>query len=125
MSTFQLQFWDAAARQYVPDIEGEHKAIAPVFEVATGARRLVRVDKARPLRPRYTVPRGGTAASKDKDATVRAYLDWCIAHNVAPTFYAETYFRQWWPACMPCQLVPMADFLGPAPDAEPDPDADA
>jgi hypothetical protein len=124
MSTFQLQFWDAAARQYVPDIEGEHKGIAPMFEVATGARRLVRVDKARPMRPRYTVPRGGTSGSMSPDQTVRAYLDWCIVHNVAPTFYTGSRYQGWWTGS-PCQRVPMADFLGPAPEAEPDPDADA
>jgi len=120
---FELQLFNG--KEYAPLMAGERRALETPFEQAAGLRaprRIVKVSKERPARPRYTVPRGGTSGSMSPDQTVRAYLDWCIAHDVAPTFYAEKYYRAWWPNDKPCRLVPMADFLGDAPEPEPDPE---
>jgi hypothetical protein len=119
MSTiYQLQLFNGKAYETVRTLEADRPdALRP--EVYPGrAWRIVNAAKDRPARPRYTVPRGGTAGSMSKDETVRAYLDWCMARDVAPTFYYERSYSFWWPKGKPYRLVPRADFLGDAPANE-------
>jgi hypothetical protein len=66
-----------------------------------------------------------TGHSMSADETVRAYLDWCIARGIRPTFYeGSRYIRvHYGPHYRPlpdfqAKTVPMADFLGDAPANE-------
>ena len=116
-TTFRLEYFNG--KTYEP-------ADVPAMTVADALRpsvypsrawRIVATHKDRPARPRYTAPRGSTAGSKSQGETVRAYLDWCIAHGVAPTFYkGSRYVCNW--GSRPCKVVPVSDFLGDAPANE-------
>ena len=119
---FQLQIFDG--KEYRTMIEGDYRDMVDAFEGARlcGApRRLVLKDKAWPARPKYTPPRGRRSSGRTTQDIIGAYMRWAESkelpqvHVYESSGYPATGYKGMW-----FIQVPVADFLGPAPEGEPD-----
>jgi hypothetical protein len=117
----QYELQELTGRDYVPRLAGDLATVrAAADAMGPRPRRVVRVDKARPLRPRYARPRGATGPTLSARATVGAYLGWARAAGLervtvyrresAPWVYAEASGRGF-----ALREVAVSDFLGPPP----------
>lgn len=113
---FELQLFDG--KRYATVATGERRKLEPLFYGLKCARRIVDPDKQRDLVPRYRPPRGSTGSALTADQAVRAYFDWAIAKgltSVAVYANGRAYPQL---ATLKLRYVPVADFLGPAPEPE-------
>jgi hypothetical protein len=116
---FELQILDG--RDYRTTARGDYRTMAAAFETMKQPRRLVLTSKARPARACYRRPAGTRAPAMSKAETKRAYLLWAERAGVeCVTFYEGDREGLIWSARHVARFVPVADILGPAPDAEPE-----
>ena len=117
MTEFQLQLFDG--KRYTVAGSGDLKACQKESETAPRPWRIVKTDKARPDKPAYRRPTGARGSGRLAKETIRAYLGWAQARGLpSVTFYAtDVSWRRVWQGTY--RFVPVADFLGPAPEAEP------
>lgn len=109
---YQLQLFNG--KTYEPSVTGDHKDVRAAFDMLAGvARRLVRSDKARPLKPKLpNVPRASRARSKyETDCLIGQYLTWAKAKGLKQiTAYRGVFYGA--AQGMGVRHVEVKDFLG-------------
>ena len=123
---YRLELFDGKA--YRVAAVGTLRELEPATELAIAAgnksRRITLAAKDRPAVPKYTKPRGSHAGSMTAKETVEAYLQWAKSKGLKTV----TVYRAVFPASLALlkhfdvRYVDVADFLGDAPQAEPDGD---
>lgn len=118
---YELQRFNGKA--YEPVFQGELKAVDQYGrENDLGPRRrIVNVEKARDLKPKYRKPVPGRAAALPVDAVIRRYLEWAKAKGLKEVaFYKNQVVGAGYAYenGIAVRWVDPAEFLGPAPAAE-------
>ena len=115
---FRLELFDGKA--YRVAAVGKLDDVRPVS--SGGNWRITLAAKDRPAVPKYTKPRGSHAGSMTAKETVEAYLQWAKSKGIKTV----TVYRAVFPASLALlkhfdvRYVDVCDFLGDAPQAEPD-----
>lgn len=115
---FRLELFDGKA--YRVAAVGKLDDVRPVS--SGGNWRITLAAKDRPAVPKYTKPRGSHAGSMTAKETVEAYLRWAKSKGIKTV----TVYRAVFPASLALlkhfdvRYVDVCDFLGDAPQAEPD-----
>lgn len=113
---FELQVLEG--KSYRTIATSNRRQLGLMFDSMRCARRIVDPDKKRDPRPRYRPPRGSAVGALSADQAVRAYFEWAIAKgltSVAVYANGRAYPQL---ATLKLRYVPVADFLGPAPEPE-------
>lgn len=121
---YKLELFDGKA--YRVAAEGTLRELEPATERAIAAghksRRITLAAKDRPAVPKYRKPSGSRTSGRTAQETVEAYLQWAKSKGLKTV----TVYRAVFPASLALlkhfdvRYVDVADFLGDAPQAEPD-----
>lgn len=124
---FRLELFDGKA--YSVAATGTLRELEPATELAIAAghksRRITLAAKDRPAVPKYRTPSGSRTGSMGAKEKVEAYLQWAKSKGLKTV----TVYRAVFPASLALlkhfdvRYVDVSDFLGDAPQAEPDDDA--
>ena len=116
---YELQIFDRNAREYRRSAYGPLADVRAAFEASHAPRRLVLASKAYPARPVYHRPRGRTGSGRTKQDIIGAYMQWAESKGLEQV---HVYESAGFPATgykgMRFIQVPVADFLGDAPQPE-------
>ena len=123
---YKLELFDGKA--YSVAATGTLRELEPATEQAIAAgnksRRITLAAKDRPAVPKYRKPSGSRTSGRTAQETVEAYLQWAKSKGLKTV----TVYRAVFPASLALlkhfdvRYVDVADFLGDAPQAEPDGD---
>ena len=117
---FRLELFDGKA--YRVAAVGKLDDVRPVS--SGGNWRITLAAKDRPAVPKYRKPSGSRTSGRTAQETVEAYLQWAKSKGLKTV----TVYRAVFPASLALlkhfdvRYVDVADFLGDAPQAEPDGD---
>ena len=121
---YKLELFDGKA--YHVAATGTLRELEPATDAARAAgnksRRITLAAKDRPAVPKYRKPSGSHTGSMTAKETVEAYMQWARAKGLKTV----TVYRGRFPASLEwfrhldVRFVDVADFLGDAPQAEPD-----
>ena len=123
---YRLELFDGKA--YSVAATGTLRELEPATDAARAAgnksRRITLAAKDRPAVPKYRKPSGSRTSGHTAQETVEAYLQWAKSKGLKTV----TVYRAVFPASLALlkhfdvRYVDVADFLGDAPQAEPDAD---
>ena len=123
---YKLELFDGKA--YHVAATGTLRELEPATDAARAAgnksRRITLAAKDRPAVPKYRKPSGSRTSGRTAQETVEAYLQWAKSKGLKTV----TVYRAVFPASLALlkhfdvRYVDVADFLGDAPQAEPDGD---
>ena len=123
---YKLELFDGKA--YHVAATGTLRELEPATDAARAAgnksRRITLAAKDRPAVPKYRKPSGSRTSGRTAQETVEAYLQWAKSKGLKTV----TVYRAVFPASLALlkhfdvRYVDVADFLGDAPQAEPDAD---
>ena len=121
---YRLELFDGKA--YRVAAVGTLRELEPATELAIAAgnksRRITLAAKDRPAVPKYRKPSGSRTSGRTAQETVEAYLQWAKSKGLKTV----TVYRAVFPASLALlkhfdvRYVDVSDFLGDAPQAEPD-----
>lgn len=121
---YRLELFDGKA--YRVSATGTLRELEPATELAIAAgnksRRITLAAKDRPAVPKYRKPSGSRTSGRTAQETVEAYLQWAKSKGLKTV----TVYRAVFPASLALlkhfdvRYVDVCDFLGDAPQAEPD-----
>lgn len=121
---YKLELFDGKA--YHVAATGTLRELEPATDAARAAgnksRRITLAAKDRPAVPKYRKPGGSRTSGRTAQETVEAYLQWAKSKGLKTV----TVYRAVFPASLALlkhfdvRYVDVADFLGEAPQAEPD-----
>ena len=121
---YKLELFDGKA--YRVAATGTLRQLEPATDAARAAgnksRRITLAAKDRPAVPKYRTPSGSRTSGRTAQETVEAYLQWAKSKGLKTV----TVYRAVFPASLALlkhfdvRYVDVADFLGEAPQAEPD-----
>ena len=123
---YKLELFDGKA--YRVAATGTLRELEPATDAARAAgnksRRITLAAKDRPAVPKYRTPTGSRTSGLTTKEKVEAYLQWAKSKGLKTV----TVYRAVFPASLALlkhfdvRYVDVADFLGDAPQAEPDDD---
>ena len=121
---YRLELFDGKA--YHVAATGTLRVLEPATDAARAAgnksRRITLAAKDRPAVPKYRKPSGSRTSGRTAQETVEAYLQWAKSKGIKTV----TVYRAVFPASLALlkhldvRYVDVCDFLGEAPQAEPD-----
>lgn len=117
---YRLELFDGKA--YRVTATGTLRQLEAASEAAPRPWRITLAAKDRPAVPKYRKPSGSRTSGRTAQETVEAYLQWAKSKGLKTV----TVYRAVFPASLALlkhfdvRYVDVADFLGDAPQAEPD-----
>lgn len=116
---FALQVFDG--KEYRTTATGSRRELLSAFvSMRHAIRRLVVRENAWPAKPKYYKPRGMMGSGRTRREMIDQYFAWAEKAGIKRVHvYADDGYLAS-AGGIECIPVPVADFLGPAPAAEPD-----